>query len=268
MLFASQVKTMKNLQYKNKLLIINMREFGGNMQNNLLDKYLNKCKDFWNVPDVKIAMYRRILTDFSKPYDELDFNEQLTNWNSSIKESLTQIFNTIESEPQWKILEIGCGIGRLIGPLREIYAQVDGVDISEKMVEYSKEYLSDARQNGTIYVNDGMSFPMLQDNTYDFVYSMITFQHIRSYSVVKSYLQETMRVLKNGGCFRLQVLKSNEKMGAYNEECNPDVDYRFFGNSYSEEELKTILEEVGFSDIEVTHDQNGLWLWSTSKKIC
>lgn len=236
------------------------------MQNELLDKYLEKCRDFWNVPDVKIAMYRRICTDFSKPYNELDFNEQLKKWNKSIELSLRDIFYNIPSHSEWKILEIGCGIGRLIKPLREIYNQVDGVDISEKMVEYSKEYLSDGKPNGNIYLNDGMTLEMLSDNTYDFVYSMITFQHIRSYTIVKKYLDETLRILKPGGHFRLQVLTPDNTMGAATEEASPENDYRFHGNAYTEEDLRNILNEQGFKIVEITHNENGRWLWSTSIK--
>lgn len=94
---------------------------------------------------------------------------------------------------------------------------------------------------------------------------MITFQHIRSYSVVKSYLNEINRVLRPGGYFRLQVFDNNSPiMGKYNEEALADKQYRFNGNCYSKYEFTTLLEDHNFIINEIVHESP--WLWGTVRK--
>jgi SAM-dependent methyltransferase len=46
---------------------------------------------------------------------------------------------------------------------------------------------------------------MFADNSFDFVYSYIVFQHIPNRDVVLNYLSEARRVLKPGGILRCQL---------------------------------------------------------------
>jgi cyclopropane fatty-acyl-phospholipid synthase-like methyltransferase len=115
--------------------------------------FLSKEKEFWNVGTLHEAMFGRVFT--SDEINSMPFEEQMKSWYASAIGSAEEITKSLPLDPQWKILEIGCGVGRVIKPLREKFAEVDGVDISEKMIEFAHEYLADGRNNGTVLLNDG-----------------------------------------------------------------------------------------------------------------
>ncbi|MDJ0555658.1 MAG: glycosyltransferase [Microcoleaceae cyanobacterium MO_207.B10] len=221
-------------------------------------------RQFWNVNSLDEAMFRRVFTD--DKINAMSPQEKMEAWQNSILSSTHKILRGIPINKEWKVLEIGCGVGRLIKPLREIFAEVDGVDISEKMIQFAKQYLADGKQNGEVYVNNGCDLKQLTDQIYDFVYSIIVFQHIRSISIVKSYFRETFRVLKPGGYFRLQVHDhSASDLGNFDEEGAENKQYYLYGNAYTEAQLQDLLvTETGFNLVSLECSKP--WIWATVKR--
>ncbi|MDY7004765.1 MAG: methyltransferase domain-containing protein, partial [Cyanobacteriota bacterium] len=220
-------------------------------------------RQFWNVNSLEEAMFERVITD--EKINGMSPSEKILAWQNSILTSTEKIIQGIPIKPEWKVLEIGCGVGRLIQPLRKIFAQVDGVDISEKMIQFAKQYLANGQQNGNLYVNNGCDLQALSSESYDFVYSTIVFQHIRSISIVKSYFREIFRVLKIGGYFRIQVHdQSAPSLGNFDEEGSKDQQYYFSGNAYTEEQLKDLLLEAGFNLVSLKSAKP--WIWATVKR--
>lgn len=114
-----------------------------------------------------------------------------------------QVLDGLEVLPSWRVLEIGCGIGRLLRPLSKRVARAVGVDVSEEMVRRGREYCAD-RPNVVLHRTDG-SLPFLAGGEFDFVFSHIVFQHLPRKSYAEKYLREAHRVLKPGGILRVQV---------------------------------------------------------------
>ncbi|HLH31357.1 MAG TPA: class I SAM-dependent methyltransferase [Terriglobia bacterium] len=102
------------------------------------------------------------------------------------------------------ILEIGCGAGRMTEPLSRLFGHVDAVDISSEMVARARTALA-ARENVQFHVNNGFDLSMLPDNSFDFAFSVIVFQHIPRKSVVENYIRETWRVLRSNSLFKFQL---------------------------------------------------------------
>lgn len=98
------------------------------------------------------------------------------------------------------ILEIGCGIGRLLKPLSVHFKWATGVDISADILNEAKKYLRDT-PNISLYENDGQSLKVFEDNTFEYVLTAGVIQHIPNRIVIESYLQEAIRVLKYNGLF-------------------------------------------------------------------
>ncbi|WP_293058478.1 methyltransferase domain-containing protein, partial [Okeania sp. SIO2B3] len=220
-------------------------------------------RQFWNVNSLEEAMFERVFTD--EKINGMSPSEKNLAWQNSILSSTEKIIQGIPIKSEWKVLEIGCGVGRLIQPLRKIFAQVDGVDISENMIQFARQYLADGKQNGEVYVNNGCDLQALSSESYDFVYSTIVFQHIRSISIVKSYFREIFRVLKPGGYFRIQVHDHSAKsLGNFDEEGSKDQQYYFSGNAYTEEQLKDLLLEAGFNLVSLKSAKP--WIWATVKR--
>ena len=105
---------------------------------------------------------------------------------------------------QLSALEIGCGPGRLMLPLSEIFGRIAGVDVSGEMVKLARENLA-AVGNATVLQNTGADLSGFADESVDFCYSYAVFQHIPDKNVVWSYLREASRVLKEGGLLKCQL---------------------------------------------------------------
>ena len=103
-----------------------------------------------------------------------------------------------------RALEIGCGPARLIRPLSDVFAEVHGVDVSDRMIELAKRNLAGVR-NAYVRANSGADLSAIGDASMDFIYSYAVFQHIPSRDVVMQYLREAIRVLKPGGILTCQI---------------------------------------------------------------
>ena len=103
-----------------------------------------------------------------------------------------------------KILEIGCGIGRLLIPMSKIFGEVIGVDVSPEMIRIGKEYTKNI-SNCKLFENNGRDLSMFSDNSFDFCYSHFVFQHIPDIETIKNYLLETARILKKDSLFKVLI---------------------------------------------------------------
>ena len=120
-----------------------------------------------------------------------------------------QILNNNDSKDM-KILEIGCGNGRLLIPMSNFFGSVYGVDVSNKMINECSINVKEI-SNCKIQKNSGSDLSMFTDNFFHFCYSFIVFQHIPEKNIVHNYFQEVSRVLEPGGIFRIQLNGVDEK---------------------------------------------------------
>lgn len=122
--------------------------------------------------------------------------------------------STTTSPDERRALEIGCGPGRLMLPLSRHFREIHGVDVSERMIRLAQENLAGIA-HARVHTADGTSLELFNDESFDFVYSYAVFQHIPSREVVFNYLEETRRVLRNGGVARMQFNGLEESSGKY-----------------------------------------------------
>jgi SAM-dependent methyltransferase len=124
-------------------------------------------------------------------------------WRSGPRDVEDFVLEGIALSPGAEVLEIGCGIGRLLRPLSERVARATGVDISGEMIARAKEALAD-RPNVRLFRTEG-DLPETPDGSLDLVYSFVVFQHVPSRAAVSRYLAEAARALRAGGVFRFQA---------------------------------------------------------------
>src|SRR5271170_2850624 len=62
-----------------------------------------------------------------------------------------------------RALEIGCGPGRLMGPMSRHFGEIHGVDISEEMIALAAQRLR-AIPNARLHVTPGSDLQMFADN--------------------------------------------------------------------------------------------------------
>lgn len=102
-----------------------------------------------------------------------------------------------------RALDFGCGAGRLTQALCEEFEDVVGVDISSTMIETANRF----NKHGSrccYHVNTVDHLPMLEDASFDFIYSNITLQHVPPEASTR-YIAEFVRVLKPGGVALFQL---------------------------------------------------------------
>jgi SAM-dependent methyltransferase len=102
-----------------------------------------------------------------------------------------------------RALDFGCGVGRLTQALAGQFEHVDGVDISSAMILRARAF----NRHGDrcqYHLNEHDRLAAFEDGTFDFVYSVITLQHMEpQYS--RGYIQEFFRVIRPGGVVVFQL---------------------------------------------------------------
>ena len=104
-----------------------------------------------------------------------------------------------------RVLEIGCGIGRLMKYMAPYFQEVHGVDVSEEMVQQGRERLQ-AIPNVFFHKGNGQDLGVFPNNSFALVYSYIVLQHIPRRWVYR-YFPEVTRTLKPGGYFLFQLYR-------------------------------------------------------------
>ncbi len=165
---------------------------------------------------------------------------------SGEREVEAHILKDLALSPESRVLEIGCGLGRLLKPLASRSAEVHGVDISTEMISRAHERLS-GLTNVRLRRTDG-SLGAFPDGYFDLCYSWRVFQHVPRKQLVLQYFQEASRVLKPGGIFRFDVAK-DEGGGRRRDQAGT-----WFGVVFSEEELRRCLTACGLEPLEVRNE--------------
>jgi 2-polyprenyl-3-methyl-5-hydroxy-6-metoxy-1,4-benzoquinol methylase len=138
--------------------------------------------------------------------------------------ALSQTFLTLieDSNSNWNnVLEIGCGIGRLLVPLAEKHNECNfyGIDISDEMIKLAPK-------------KDNIKYQELADNL-DLVYSILVFQHIEHQEKI-NYIKLAYEKLKVDGILFFQFV--------IGEENSP------YSYQTSKVEISKILNDVGFKN--------------------
>ncbi|MCL6506877.1 MAG: class I SAM-dependent methyltransferase [Bryobacteraceae bacterium] len=158
-----------------------------------------------------------------------------------------------KSPRQMRVLEIGCGAGRVTRALAEVFGEVYGVDVSGEMIRRAQEACRDL-PNVHLYKNNGMDLSVLPPVEFDFAFSSIVFQHIPSREIIESYVREVHRVLRPGGLFKFQV------QGDPSLETSPEDTW--LGVPISDAEAVAMAERCGF-EARYRHGAGTqyFWLW-------
>jgi ubiquinone/menaquinone biosynthesis C-methylase UbiE len=175
------------------------------------------------------------------------------------EEVLTDMINICQGKDprEMRVLEIGCGAGRVTRALARIFGEVYGVDISGEMIEQAKVALADY-PGAHVCQNNGQDLSVLPAVEIDFAFSSIVFQHIPSRDIVESYVREVHRVLRPGGLFKFQV------QGAASIDTSPEDTW--LGVPFSDQQAVEMAERCGFEP-RYRYGAGGqyFWLWFFKK---
>ncbi len=145
------------------------------------------------------------------------------NWfdgTSSIKETVQQgqndwenrlaNFSNFKNINKNTCLEIGFGGGRLLAAASKHFNSVIGIDIHEAF-EKTESFLKSQNVNNysLIHRND---IEKIKDESIDFIYSFIVFQHFDSLEEVDFYLKQIKRIIAPNGYAHIYWGKTNSPM--------------------------------------------------------
>lgn len=157
----------------------------------------------------------------------------------------------VEWQPNWNVLDIGCGGGANLERLLNLCPKgnIYGIDLSEESVSFAQKYnAKDLDKRCFIQQGNVCSLPY-EDGLFD---AITAFETVYFWSPVKTALAEVARVLRKGGCFLIRL-----------EAGDPDIGVmwtkRIAGMVvYTADDLKQLLSEAGFSSIKTVHKKEEL----------
>jgi len=126
---------------------------------------------------------------------------------------LPEVINFVLSDPvlsrrgdfkSQRLLEIGCGIGRMTKHLARHFGEVHGTDVSAEMIARARERLAHL-ENVHFHETSGVDFAALPSNYFDMIFSVYVFQHVPTVDVIHANIRDALRVLKPGGLFKFQT---------------------------------------------------------------
>jgi SAM-dependent methyltransferase len=219
------------------------------------EEQLRKMREDWDQRAKENARY--YVNTATADWTDEDFFA--TGERTVADEILTDLVNVCQGKPSkdMRVLEIGCGAGRVTRALANLFGEVHGVDVSGEMVRQAKLALQD-RPNAFVYQNNGKDLTVVPELEFDFAFSSIVFQHIPSREIIENYVREVSRLVRPGALFKFQV------QGDSTLQTTPDDTW--LGVPFSEQQAVDMAFRCGFEP-RYRHGagEQYFWLWFFKK---
>jgi SAM-dependent methyltransferase len=217
-----------------------------------LEQQLAKMRADWDARARENARYY-VQTAQENWTDEQFFASGRQTVAEEILTDMTNICQGLDPKAM-RVVEIGCGAGRVTRALAELFGEVHAVDVSAEMVAQARQALA-GLPNASVYQNNGMDLGVVpRGEGFHFAFSSIVFQHIPSREVIESYVREVNRLLLPGRLFKFQV------QGDATMRTAPDDTW--LGVPYSDADAVALAERCGFEP-RYRHGagEQYFWLW-------
>lgn len=145
---------------------------------------------------------------------------------------------------QLRLLEIGCGLGRMTQHLAPAFAEVHATDVSGEMINQARARLGDFA-NVHLHETNGCDFALLPGAYFDRIFSVYVFQHVPDVEVVRSNIRDAGRTLKPGGLFKFQTCA----VTAPEYAAMPKDTWT--GASFPESEIRRIARDTGLKLVSI-----------------
>ena len=167
------------------------------------------------------------------------------------KESLFMgdVFKKYVPFPVKRVLELGCGSGRLICDMAKRGYEMTGLDLNPTALEYCKKKLKKEKSTGELVVGDMTNFSF--DEPFDAAINAInTFRHLETEEAALAHLNCVAKHLKPGGVFvlSLHLLPPDGDLWGTERWAAKDGDKTvYYALTVVETSMKTRLEKLRIS---------------------
>jgi len=136
-----------------------------------------------------------------------------------------------------RLLEIGCGIGRMTRPLAEIFGEVYATDVSGEMIVRGRRRLRDCA-NVIFAETNGVDFSAFADRFFDVIFCAFVYQHVPTADAIRANLADAYRVLRAGGIFKFQT------NGVTNEAFRRLPKDTWAGEAFDERAIRSLAQQL------------------------
>lgn len=162
---------------------------------------LENLKDAWE-DFAQSDPFFGILSDPDKRGGKWDKEEFFQTGVEEINTLMADIGKYDNKVLKGKMLDFGCGVGRLTLAFSKYFYNCIGIDISPTMIELANRFKT--ASNCEYILNEKDDLSIFDDNTFDFVFSVIVLQHI-PINLTKKYIEEFIRITKPEGIIVFQM---------------------------------------------------------------
>jgi SAM-dependent methyltransferase len=217
--------------------------------------YLRKMRQDWDQRARQNAHH--FIADGKERWSEEDF---YASGRATVQgDVLTDMVNICQGRRSkaMRVLELGCGAGRVTRALAGVFGQVDGVDVSPEMIQRARTALRDV-PNAQVHLIDGISVQPVHGSHFDFAYSCCVFHHISSYEVIRGLVKDIGDLLAPGDLFKFEVQGCAAVESGAGET--------WLGMPFSEQRAEQLAEDCGFElRYRAGAGEERFWLWFFKK---
>ncbi|MFH1209603.1 MAG: class I SAM-dependent methyltransferase [archaeon] len=151
------------------------------------------------------------------------------------------------------VLDIGCGNSRNLLNFAKSNFKCYGIDFSQKMIEYSKEFIKKHNIEVNLKKANMLKIPF-KDNYFDYTLMIASLHHIEKDDQLKA-LKELKRVLKQKGTSIISVWNKQSENPYTNWKVKDKI-YKRYYYFFKEQELKDLILKAGFKILENYTNKN------------
>jgi|SRR5581483_2432503 len=145
-----------------------------------------------------------VLTDETKRGNKWSEEDFFATGRAQIQDVLRQVKDSGLQVNFGAALDFGCGLGRLSQALASHFQHVDGVDISQSLIDQARRF-NRFTNKVEYHINIKTDLNLLPKSHFDFILSLIALQHIPSKHQLL-YIAAFMEALKPGGVAFFQTV--------------------------------------------------------------
>jgi SAM-dependent methyltransferase len=173
------------------------------MEHPIVDKDVNELAGTWDTLGAKDAMWAIYTADSTKLGGHWKPEDFFETGRVEIDGVVAGLEVLGKRPPFRKVLDFGCGVGRLSRALSAVAENVVGVDIAPSMIEQGRALHRDFPSIEWV-LNQQADLRVFPDATFDVVYTNVVLQHMPP-RMARLYVAEFFRVVEPGGFVVFQL---------------------------------------------------------------
>ena len=174
-------------------------------------------------------------------------------WERSGQSTAEYVTRALDVASSDRVLEIGCGTGRVGRHIARHCAHWTGCDVSDNMLKFARVELQGLHNIDLVKLN-GYDLDGIADASHDAIYCSAVFMHLDEWDRFR-YIKDALRVLRPGGraFFDNYNLLGNAGWHFFEENSSVDIAVRpsNVSRSSTPQELMAYMSRAGYRDVRI-----------------